>query len=107
MKKGNLIALLVFLAAVVMVFTLKTPQTRAVQTWVLGVLSPFIRGGAEAERQVKQVTAAPVDAGTMTVENERLKHEVEKLRIVAQKYDDALEENNKFRAMLAYRQKTD
>jgi rod shape-determining protein MreC len=107
MKKGNLIALLLFVAAVVMVFTLKTPQTRAVQTWVLGVLSPFIRGGAEAEQQAAKVMAGPLDVTALQNENERLKQEVEKLRIGAQKYDAALQENNKFRAMLGYRQKTD
>jgi rod shape-determining protein MreC len=32
---------------------------------------------------------------------------VEKLRIIAKRYDAVLEENNKFRAMLAYSQKTD
>src|SRR4051812_42045088 len=107
MKKGNLIALVLFLAAVVMVFTLKIPQTRAIQTWVMGVLSPFVRGSAEAERQVKAVTAGPQDAAALQAANERLEKEVEKLRIIAQRYDAALEENNKFRAMLAYRQKTD
>jgi rod shape-determining protein MreC len=107
MKKGNLIALLVFLAAVVMVFTLKTPQTRAVQTWVLGVLSPFIRGGAQAEQQAKAAMAGAPDVAALQSENERLKQEVEKLRIIAQRYDNALVENNKYRAMLAYRQKTD
>ncbi len=107
MKKGNFIALLLFLGAVVMVFTLKTPQTRAVQTWVFAVLSPFIRGGAEAEQQAKEVMAGPLDVTALQGENERLRQEVEKLRIVAQKYDASLEENNKFRSMLAYRQKTD
>lgn len=107
MKNVNIIALLLFLAAVVAVFTLKTPQTRAVQTWVFGVLSPFIRGGAEAEEQAKEVMAGPLDVAAVQGENERLRQEVEKLRIVAQKYDAALEENNKFRSMLAYRQKTD
>ena len=107
MKKGNIIALLIFLVAVVLVFTLKTPQTRAVQTWVLGVLSPFIRGADKAEQQAKEVMAGPQDATTLLNENERLKQEVERLRIVAQKYDEALAENNKFRSMLAYRQKTD
>lgn len=107
MKKGNIIALLIFLAAVVMVFTLKIPQTRAIQTWVLGVLSPFIRGAATAEHQANQVMAGDQDVGALLKDNERMKQEVERLRIVAQKYDDVLAENNKFRAMLAYRQKMD
>lgn len=107
MKKGNIIALLIFLVAVVLVFTLKTQQTRAIQTWVLGVLSPFIRGGAQAEQQVREVMAGTPDPVALQEENERLRHEVEKLRIIAQKYDSVLGENNKFRSMLAYQQKTD
>ncbi len=107
MKKGNVIALMFFLAAVVAVFTLKTPQTRAVQTRVLELLSPFIRAGAKVDEEAKAVMSGPADVPAIQAENERLTQEVERLRIVAQKYDNALEENNKFRAMLAYRQKTD
>ena len=83
MKKGNIIALLAFLVAVVLVFTLKTQQTRAIQSWVLGVLSPFIRGGAQAEQQVREVMAGTPDPVALQEENERLRQEVEKLRIIA------------------------
>jgi rod shape-determining protein MreC len=107
MKKGNIVALLIFLVAVVMIFTLKTPQTRAIQTWVFGVLSPFIRGADQAERQVQDVIGGDTDVGTMKQENEKLKQEVVWLRIIAKRYDDLLVENNKHRAMLAYQQKTD
>ena len=107
MTKGNLLALLLFFAAVVAVFTLKTPQTRAVQTWVLSVLSPFIRVGAEAENQAREVLSGPVDVAALQAENDRLKQEVDKLRIVALKYDSVLAENNKFRVMLGYQQQTD
>lgn len=107
MKKGNIIALLAFLVAVVLIFTLKTDTTRAIQSWVLGVLSPFIRGADAAEQGVKEAMAGPVDVGRLQQENENLQQEVARLRIIAQKYDSTLEENNKFRSMLAYRQKMD
>lgn len=107
MNKLNVAALLLFLAAVVAVFTLKTPQTRAIQTWVMGVLSPFIRGGAQIEQQVQQVTASPRDVAALEDENRRLQQEVDKLSITARKYEDALAENNKFRGMLEYRQQID
>jgi rod shape-determining protein MreC len=107
MNKLNVAALLLFLAAVVAVFTLKTPQTRAIQTWVMGVLSPFIRGGAQVEQQVQQVTASPRDVAALEDENRRLQQEVDKLSITARKYEEALAENNKFRGMLEYRQQID
>ena len=107
MNKLNVAALLLFLAAVVAVFTLKTPQTRAIQTWVMGVLSPFIRGGAQVEQQVQQVTASPRDVAALEDENRRLQQEVDNLSITARKYEDALAENNKFRGMLEYRQQID
>lgn len=106
MKKGNIIALILFLAAVVGVFTLKTPQTRALQTSVMGALSPFMRGSAVAEEQVKELTSTPMDPAILEKEYHSLRQETEGLRIVAQKYNQVLEENNKFRAMLNYRQQT-
>ncbi|RBP46017.1 rod shape-determining protein MreC [Roseimicrobium gellanilyticum] len=107
MNKLNVAALLLFLTAVVAVFTLKTPQTRAIQTWVMGVLSPFIRGGAQVEQQVQQVTASPRDVAALEDENRRLQQEVDKLSITARKYEEVLSENNKFRGMLEYRQQID
>jgi rod shape-determining protein MreC len=107
MNKLNVAALLLFLTAVVAVFTLKTPQTRAIQTWVMGVLSPFIRGGAQVEQQVQQITASPRDVAALEEENRRLQQEVDKLSITARKYEEVLAENNKFRGMLEYRQQID
>lgn len=103
MNKLNVVALLLFLTAVVAVFTLKTPQTRAVQSWVMGVLSPFIRGGAQAEQQVKEVFTSPRDLATLEQENHRLQQEVDRLSIMTKQYEEVLAENNKFRGMLEYR----
>lgn len=106
MKKINVIALLLFFVALVAVFTLKTPQTRAIQTSVMNVLSPFIRMGAHAQNQVHEVVSNPVDAARLQQENESLRREMNRLMIFEQKYHMTLEENNKFRAMLGYRQQS-
>ena len=103
MKKLNIIAMLLFLAAVVGIFTLDTPKTRAAQSYIMNLLAPFIRGGAETENTVKKVVQEPVDLATLQKDNERLQQEVSRLRIVAQKVDQVLQENNKFRAMLYYK----
>lgn len=107
MKKGNIIALLLFLGAVAAVFTLKTPQTRAIQTGVMNFLSPFIRGSAIAEEKFKSATKTPIDPAQLQYEYNNLRQEAEGLRIYAQKYNQVLEENNKFRAMLNYRQQSE
>jgi rod shape-determining protein MreC len=104
MKKTNVIALLLFVAALVVVFTLKIPATRAIQTKVMQLLSPFIRAGAATESEVKRAVEMPLDAGALQRENERLQQEVDRLRIIARKYDVVLDENNKFRSMLNYKQ---
>jgi len=44
MKKTNILALFVFVAALVCVFVIMKPATvRSIQTKVMSVLSPFIR----------------------------------------------------------------
>ena len=104
MNKLNLAALALFIAAVVAVFTLNTPQTRAFQSSVLQVLSPFVRAGAQTEEKVKETMGSPKDVAAIERENEMLRQENDKLSITAKKYEELLAENNKFRGMLEYRQ---
>jgi rod shape-determining protein MreC len=107
MKKTNILALIVFVAALVSVFIIMKPATvRAVQTQVMNFLSPFIKGGAVTETEVKHAVETPVDVASLRRDNEVLQQKVERLSIFAQKYEQLLEENNKFRAMLNYRQLT-
>ena len=105
MKKSHVLALLLFVAAAVgVLFFLDTPKTRAIQTRVMELLSPFIRAGAVTETEVRHAVEGPVDVATLRRENERLLQEVEHLRIIAKKYDVTLDENNKLRAMLKYKE---
>lgn len=107
MKKINVIALLLFLAAVVAVFfIIDSSRTRAIQTKVMNLLSPFIRAGAVTETEVKRVVETPLDSGALRLEVERLQQNNGQLSIYAKKYLEVLEENNKFRALLNYRQQT-
>lgn len=102
MKARNVIALLLFIGAVAYIFLMRPDTTRMVQDRVMTLLAPFIRAGAETEQGVKNVVQNPVDVASLQRDNERLQQEVEKLRIIAQKYDQASTENNKFRSMLGY-----
>ena len=104
MKARNVIALLLFIGAVLYVFLLKPETVRTFQNRAMSLLAPFIRAGAETEQGVKNIVQNPVDVPALQRDLERLQQEVAKLRIIAQKYDQATMENNKFRAMLGYQQ---
>jgi len=107
MKKTNLLALIVFVVALGYVFVLLKPNAvRTVQSEVMRVLSPFIKAGAVTETEVKHAVETPVDINSLRRDNEVLQQKVERLSIFAQKYEQLLEENNKFRAMLNYRKLT-
>lgn len=103
MKKLNILALLMFISAVVSVFTLDTPSTRMIQSKVMAVLSPFIHSSAAIEQGMSTVLASPEDPREVKREKERLQIEVERLRIISQKYTQTLEENNQLRGLLDFK----
>lgn len=104
MKKSNIIALLLFVVFLIVVLTLDTAQTRSIQNGLMNALSPFIRVGANTEHEVKNVISNPSDVAAMQKDYERLQQKVAQLSIIEQEYLKTLEENNKFRTMLEYRQ---
>jgi rod shape-determining protein MreC len=103
MKKLNILALMVFLAAVVSIFTLDTPTTREIQARMMTVLSPFIHTSTVVEESLRNATAPEVDPRALRQDNERLQVEVERLRIIAQKYNQTLEELNELRGVLNFK----
>jgi rod shape-determining protein MreC len=102
MKKLNILALLVFIAAVVSVFTLDTPTTRMIQSKVMAVLSPFIHSSAAIEQGLSEAAASPEDPREIKREKERLQIEVERLRILAQKYSQSVDEINQLRGLIGF-----
>ena len=103
MKTLNLIALSVFMAATVAVLTLDTPTTRAVQAKVLAIFSPFIHASGTVQDTTSQAAAPDVDPKELLRYNEQLKLEVAKLKILSQRHDELLEENNRLREMVGYK----
>ncbi len=103
MKKLNILALLIFAAAVVSVFTLDTPTTREIQSKVMAVLSPFIHSSTAIEEGISNASAPTVDPRELKRDNERLQIEVERLRIISQKYTQTLDENNQLRELLEFK----
>lgn len=103
MKKLNILALLIFVASLLLVFTLDTPTTREIQSRVMAVLSPFIHTSAAVEEKIGGTAGPVLDTREMRLENERLLVEVERLRIISQKYLQALEEVNQLRGLVEFK----
>lgn len=103
MKKLNILALLVFIAAVVAVFTLDTAVTRSIQSKVMTVLSPFIHTSAAVEDTVSGVVSPGENAADLKREVDRLQVELDRQLIIAQKHAQLLEENEKLRELIGFR----
>lgn len=106
MKTLNVIALLLFLAATGAVLTLKTPATSAVQAKVMAVFSPFIRASATVQNSTTKAIAPEINPRELQRDNERLRLELQNLRIVAQRREELIAENNKLRELAGYRKRS-
>jgi rod shape-determining protein MreC len=104
MKTFNIIAFLIFLAGGVAVLLLDTETTRSIQGKVMGIFAPFIHASSTMSSTTKDVMAPDVDPRELMRENERLRLEVQKLRITTQRHDDLLADNNKLRRLVAYKE---
>ena len=103
MKKLNLLALLLFIAGAVSVFTLNTPTTRAIQQRVMAILAPFIHSSAAVQDAVS-AGGPSLDPRQVQKDNEELRIQLQNLKIIAQKYNQLIEENNILRKKLDYKQ---
>jgi rod shape-determining protein MreC len=106
MKTLNLIALLLFIAASVAVFMLDTPTTRTVQSKVMAIFAPFMHASATVENTTSRAIAEDIDPKELLRETEALRLKVQKLTILSQRHDELLEENNKLRNMIGYRERS-
>ncbi len=84
MRRFNLFALLVFVGALGWVFSFDTPTTRGIQGKVMALFSPFTRGGAEVQQKVAASGEATPDAIALKAENETLRLENDRLKLVDQ-----------------------
>lgn len=104
MRKLNLVFLAMFIGALVWVFLLDDDTTRSIQRKVLTVFSPFIDASSKVEGAAASLADDPIDPRALRDENERLRQEVSRLRIVSQRYEQAREENDRLRRMLNYKE---
>lgn len=99
MRRANLIALAVFVAALVAVFRIDTETTRDIQARVMSIFAPFTRAGAAAQNLVTGEGADTRDREELLRENERLTLENQRLRIYEQRaaeLQDRLDKLNRY-----------
>ena len=89
MRRFNLFALLLFVGALIWVFSFDTPATRRIQGKIMALFSPFTRGGAEVQQRVAASGEPTPDALVLKTENERLALENDRLRLVDQQLTEA------------------
>jgi rod shape-determining protein MreC len=105
MKTLNIVTLLLFLAVTVAVLTLDTPTTRAIQAKVLGAFSPFVNASAAVEKSTGQVLEPQLNPRELKRENDRLRLEVQTLRVLTQQHEEIVAENNQLRGMVGYKER--
>jgi rod shape-determining protein MreC len=103
MKKFNLLALILFLGAVAAVLTIDSETKRLIQERTLAVFAPFIHGSARVEQAVNSVTSTPLPPEELAARVEQLRIEVQRYRIMAQKYDELVVEVEQLRRVLEFK----
>lgn len=104
MKTFNILALLAFIAGTVLVFTMDADRKRMIQEKVLGIFSPFIHSSAGVENLIAPPSSSEsLDPQELQTRNEELRMEVQRLRIIAQKHNEMVDEINELRKVLDYK----
>ena len=98
-----MLALVFFVASLAAVFLLDTPTTRRIQEKVLAVFAPFIESSAAAGGLVDAVSAPSMDPLELAERNEKMRLELQGLRIIAQKYNQLVDENAQLRRVLEFK----
>ena len=105
MRNFNALALLAFLAVAVGLLLMNKQKSRELQDKVMSVFSPFIHASANVDKQLERgATEIVGDPVQVQRDNEKLQIEVQRLRIITKKYDELMEENNKLRKLVDYKQ---
>jgi rod shape-determining protein MreC len=69
----------------------------------MSVLAPFIHSSTAIEESIDNISAPTIDPRELKRDNERLQIEVERGRIINQKYVQVMEENNHLRELIDFK----
>lgn len=107
MRKLNLIALAVFIAAMVWAFILPASTTRTIQNRVGSIFAPFKRTGANVQDALTGANEETRTPEQLRAVNEKLAIENAQLKIYRDREQQILGELNKVNALLKFDQRTD
>ena len=101
-RRANIIAALVFFAALVGVFVLSPRNRQRLQSAFLGIVSPFLKKGSEVDSSWKSYRAGLKKLNELEAEAQRLKVENDQLRATNQALRGVEAENIRIKSALGY-----
>jgi rod shape-determining protein MreC len=102
-RRANLIAIGVFLAALVGVFILSPHNRQRLQSAFLSIISPFLKKGSEVDSRWKSYREGLKKLDALEAENQRLKVDNDQLRATNQALRGVESENIRLKSALGYR----
>lgn len=106
MKRGNIIAVVVFLVVVGLLVSLSPRRVQSLQGAFLNMLSPFLVSGSALQRKVNAFTEGVQTLRELEGENAELRVENRNLKATNQLLRDLAEENKRLRNALDYRERS-
>lgn len=101
-RRANLIAIAVFLVALVGVFVLSPRNRQRLQSAFLGIVSPFLKKGSEVDSRWKNYKAGLKKLDELEAENQRLKVDNDQFRATNQALRGVEAENIRLKSALGY-----
>ena len=102
-RRANLIAIGVFLAALIGIFILSPHNRQRMQSAFLGIMSPFLKKGSEVDSRWKGYRVGLKKLDDLEAENQRLKVDNDALRATNQALRGTESENIRLKSALGYR----
>ena len=106
MRKGSIIALLVFLGLSVWIVSLSPRTTRRIQSAALALATPFVRAGSSVEKTILDFRRDVRKNEQLLEENENLRREMNLARLYARDRKDVYEENRRLSRAVECRERS-
>lgn len=106
MKRINILALLVFVGALVWVFTFDTPTTQHLQGKIMSLFAPFTKAGARVQDKIAGPGEDQRSPADLRAENEALNNENARLRIVDQQVAELKQQVQEYNTLFKFNQQS-
>ena len=105
MRRINVLALFIFIGALVWVFILPREKTQQIQRTVGSWFSVFTKTGAKVQDAIVGAAEETKTPAQLKAENDQLQIEVDRLRVQQQAFENIERENSDLRAALEFRKR--